>query len=393
MIKKIFKSFFPQGDIVGVDIGSSAVKIALFQKDPKSGTKLKTWGHIPLNLKPDVQPEERKAIIAGEIEKFFKKMGIQTKYAATSVSGNAVIVRYVKLPRLSKKELDLTINVEAEPFIPFDINDIYLSYYILNENIMDEGQPKMEVVLVAAKKDLVNEKIDILTQAGLQPVIIDADSFCLENLYASLPTREENKSVLFLNIGNKVTSLSIISGSRDQAVDSGLSDTVRKKEDIEFNAYTKVVRDIFISGNSMDRAISKSLKVAPEQAQELKKTIKLLTNDEDKLEAIKNYDRQGISASKSCVTVLKALSGEVARSIDFYLSQGVDHSISKIYLSGGSGAMGNIASYLSGEFKVPVEVVNPFSVLSEPAKNIPEELLPSMAIACGLAMRKLKDWQ
>lgn len=393
MIKKLFKSFFPQGDIVGVDIGSSSVKIVLFQRDPKTGLKLKTWGHIPLNIKNDATPEERKAITAGEIEKFFKKMGIQVKHAATSVSGNSVIVRYVKLPRLSKKELDLTINVEAEPFIPFDINDIYLSYYILNQNIMEEGQPKMEVVLVAAKKDLVNEKIDILTQAGLQPVLIDVDSFCLENLYAALPTREENKSVLFINIGNKVTNLSIISGSRDQAADSGLSDTVRKKKEIEFDAYTKVVRDIFISGNSMDRAVAKSLKIAPEQAQELKKTVKLLINDEDKLEAIRNYDKQAIAGSKSCMTVLKDLSGEVSRSIDFYLSQGVDHSISKIYISGGLGALGNISTYLSGEFKVPVEVINPFTVLSEPAKNIPAEVLPSMSIACGLALRKLKDWQ
>ena len=64
-----------------------------------------------------------------------------------------------------------------------------------------------------------------------------------------------------------------------------------------------------------------------------------------------------------------------------------------LLLGAGTGALANISAYLSGEFKVPVEVMNPFAVLSEPAKNIPAEVLPSMSIACGLALRKLKDWQ
>lgn len=386
MFNRVLSSFSKKRDIVGIDIGSSSVKVVLFSHE-KGTRKLKAWGHIPFSLPANAQPDERKAIISDEISRFFKKMGIQSKYVATSVSGNSVIVRYVKLPKMTKKELDLAIKVEAEPFIPFDINDIYLSYYILNDNIQEEGQQKMEVVIVAAKKEAVNEKIDIITGAGLDPVIIDVDSFALENLYSKLPSAERGKSVLLINMGNKVTNLSVIySGS------SNLPDMPVDKNS-EFKPYSRVVRDIFISGSSLDRAIAKALSVPPEQVQEFKKAIRLLMSEEEKLDAIKNYDRQLIISSKSALSVFKDMSLEISRSIDFYLSQGMDASLSRIYISGGLAAMPGLSTYLSGEFHTPVEVLNPFSMLAEMPKNMPTDIMPSMSVACGLALRELKDWQ
>lgn len=386
MFEKILGSFSQKKEIVGLDIGSSSVKAALFSRE-KNGRKLKVWGHIPFNIPANAQPEERKAIISDEISRFFKKMGVQTRYAAASVSGNSVIVRYVKLPKMTRKELDLAIKVEAEPFIPFDINDIYLSYYILNENVQEEGQQKMEVVIVAAKKEAVSEKIDIITGAGLEPVIIDVDSFALENLYSNLPSAEKGKSVLLVNMGNKVTNLSIIHPGVVAIPDAPVN------KDAEFKPCSRVVRDIFISGSSLDRALSKALSVTAEQAQEFKKTVRLLVNEEEKFEAIKNYDRQLILSSRASLAVFKDMSSEISRSIDFYLSQGMDHSLSRIYISGGLSAMPNLSAYLSGEFKIPVEVLNPFSIAAETPKNIPPDIMPSMAVACGLALRELRDWQ
>ncbi|MEW5951024.1 MAG: type IV pilus assembly protein PilM [Elusimicrobiota bacterium] len=386
MLGKIFSSFSAKKDIAGLDVGSSCVKVAIFSNE-KSGKKLKTWGHIPYSIPAAAQPEERKALISEEISKFFKKMGIQTKYVASSVSGNSVIVRYVKLPKMTKKELDLAIKVEAEPFIPFDVNDIYLSYHILNDSVQEEGQQKMEVVIVAAKKEVVNEKIEIITGAGLEPAIIDVDSFALENLYSKLPGAEKGKSVLLVNMGNKTTNLSIIHPGTVSTPENPLA------KDAPFNPYSRVVRDIFISGASLDRSLSKILSVTPEQAQEFKKGIRLLINDEEKLEAIKNYDKQLIVSSKAAMTIFKDMASEISRSIDFYLSQGMDHSISRIYLSGGLSATPNLCAYLSGEFKIPVELMNPFSAAGETPKNMPADIIPSMAVACGLGLRELRDWQ
>ena len=91
--------------------------------------------------------------------------------------------------------------------------------------------------------------------------------------------------------------------------------------------------------------------------------------------------------------MLRDLYTEVSRSIDFYLSQGVEHSISKIMLAGGVSNLGNVGKFLSSEFKVPVEIINPLAFLPEMPKNLPKDVLPSLAVAAGLALRKMKDWE
>lgn len=368
MLSNLAKSLFPPKDIIGIDIGNYAVKVVCFTEEKKV-LKLKDWGIIPLAIKADVPPEDKKSIISGEIKTYLKKKGIQARYAATSISGNSVIVRYVKLPKLSKKELALTINVEAEPFIPFDIKDVNLTYYILND-ISEDGEPKIDTVLVAAKRDAVQDKIDILAGAGLEPLIIDVDSFALETLYERLAPKGENNSVLLLNIGQKVTNLSIIS-----------------------QGTTRVVRDIFIAGSTFDKAIAKTLKCDAAAADAAKKSRGVLVSDEDKEAAIENFDKEAIAVSKAASGVLKDLYTEVSRSIDFYLSQGVDHSISRIIISGGMSNLANMTRFLSSEFKVPVELANPLAFLPEIPKNMPKDVLPALAVATGLALRKLKDWE
>ena len=359
---------FPPKDVIGIDIGNYSVKLVCLTEEKKV-VRLKDWGYIPLSIKADTTPEEKKSIISEEIKTYLKKKGIQTRYAATAISGNSVIVRYVKLPKLSKKGLAMTISVEAEPFIPFDIKDVNLTYYILNDT-SDEGEPKMDTVLVAAKRDAVQDKIDILTGAGLEPLIIDVDSFALETLYERIAPKGDTNSVLLLNIGQKVTNLSIIS-----------------------QGVTRVVRDIFIAGTTFDKAIAKALKSDLAAAAAAKKNRVLLVSDEDKEAVIADFDREGIAVSKAASGVLRDLYTEVSRSIDFYLSQGVEHSISKIIISGGMSNLGNITKFLSAEFKVPVEIANPLSFLPEAPNNMPKDVLPALAVAAGLALRKIKDWE
>jgi type IV pilus assembly protein PilM len=368
MASNLLNMVFPSRVIIGLDIGNYAIKIVCISEEKKT-LKLRDWGYIPLSIKPDVSPEEKKELISQEIKNYLKKKGIQAGYAATSISGNSVIVRYVKLPRLSRKELALTINVEAEPFIPFDIKDVNLTYFILNET-SDNGELKMDTVLVAAKREAVQDKIDIISGAGLEPLIIDVDSFALETLFGRIAPADEPGAVLLLNIGQKVTNLSIIA-----------------------QGVTRVVRDIFIAGGTFDKAIAKALRTDPAAADTAKKNRTLLVSDEDKAAAIEAFDKEGIAVSKAASAVLKDLYTEVSRSIDFYLSQGVDHSISRIIVSGGMANLGNITKFLAAEFKVPVEVMNPLAFLPEVPRNMPKEVLPSLAVAVGLALRKLKDWE
>ena len=170
-----------------------------------------------------------------------KKIGV--KKVATSVSGNAVIVRYVKFPKMSPSELEKTIQFEAEPYIPFDIRDVNISTHILGD-VTEEGQPKMETVLVAAKKELLQERLDILQGAGFKVGIIDVDSFCIENAYEVNREKEKTETVMLINIGATTSNINILE-----------------------NGTSKVVRDLFVAGDNFTKAIQRSLRIEFQEAE------------------------------------------------------------------------------------------------------------------------------
>lgn len=364
---KLAGFFLGQSEVIGVDIGTYSVKIAAVGTD-KGGLRLKAWAHLPLDLKSDASPEEKTQQVVSSIKAALLQKGVTRKNAATSVSGNSVIVRYVKFPLLTKNELKSTLVAEAEPFIPFDINDVQLGFHILGETEA-EGQRRMETVLVAVKKEAIQSRVEILEGAQLKPTIIDVDSFALENVHERLPAAQEPGATLYLNIGHTVTNLSIIEGGA-----------------------TRVVRDVFIAGGTLTKAVMKALQYDFAKAEEIKKAHGLLLDAEEKEQALQEGNRDALGVSQSISGALKDLVAELHRSVDFYLSQGPERSISRIVLSGGTARMRNLVKYLSGELKVPVSVLDPFAFLAEPPADLPEDLKPAMGVAMGLALRRNRDW-
>ena len=363
-------------ELVGVDIGSYAAKAVWLSVTEKT-CKLKGWGYAPYPMKPDTPVEEKKLIIAQTLKDLLKKNAITGKAAATSVSGNAVIVRYIMLPRIAKQDIAAVLPTEAEPFIPFDINEVYLGHHVLGE-VTEDGQKKMEMVLVAAKKDLIKEKMEIFDAAGINPVVIDVDSFTLETVAGRLGHPVEGPAVMILNIGHKATNLSIIE-----------------------KGVTRVARDIFIGGNAFTKAISKNLGIEPDKAEELKRKygIRLQAPVEPAAAAAEaSAPAQAESEEAKVANILhdvfKDLMGEIKRSLDFYFSQGPDRTVGKVFLSGGSANMLNLADIVSSELKIPVEVMNPLAILTEqPKEAVPGEALPALTVAAGLALRKMWDWE
>jgi type IV pilus assembly protein PilM len=353
-------------DVLAVDLGTYAIKCAWIKQE---GNKphLKTWAYIPYKLKPDATPDEKKAEAIKELKAFLIQKGVKIQEAATSLSGNSVIVRYVKFPQLTKAELNATLSTEAEPFIPFDINEVQLGFHILAQ-IVEEGQKKMETVLVAAKKDLVTQRLEILQGAGLNPTIIDVDSFALENVYEKVrDPKLEAGATLYLNIGHMVTNLSII--------EMGV---------------TRVVRDIFISGNTLTKAVMKATQSDYAKAEELKKLHGVIVDPAEKEKALQEGQREALAVSQAVAAVAKDLVGEVHRSVDFFLSQGPERSIGRIVLMGGTAKLKNLSKHLSAELKVPVSVLNPFQFLGD--TDVPADLEPAFAVAVGLALRRNNDW-
>jgi len=367
-LKGLTAAFVGPRYVLGVDIGNYAVKVILILEEG-GALALKAWGHLPVSAKPEASPEEKRVQTVNALRAFLIEKGIKLKEAATSLSGNSVIVRYVKFPRLTKTELSATLLTEAEPFIPFDINEVQLGFHILSE-LVEDGQKKMETVLVAAKKDLVAARLDVLQGAGLVPTIIDVDSFALENVYEKVrEPKAETGAALCLNIGHMVTNLSIIEGG-----------------------VTRVVRDIFISGNTLTKAVMKGLQVDFAKAEELKKTCGIIMDAAEKEKALAEGNREALGVSQAVAAVVKDLVGEVHRSVDFYLSQGPERAIGRIVLAGGTARLKNLPQHLCVELKVPVSVLEPFSFLPNPPADMPAALAPAFGVAVGLALRRNQDW-
>src|SRR6185369_3905096 len=168
--------------LVGLDIGSSAVKAVELKAGGKGGDEYQL-----VNIGLEALPPE--AIVDGAImdsgavidaiQRLFSGSKIKTPDVATSVSGNAVIVKKISLPQMSTEELAESIHWEAEQYIPFDIQDVALDYEVL-----DTGTGgNMDVLLVAVKKDKIGDYSSVISQAGKTPSVIDVDVFSLQNCY------------------------------------------------------------------------------------------------------------------------------------------------------------------------------------------------------------------
>jgi type IV pilus assembly protein PilM len=354
-------------DCIGVDLGSTSLKILQFKGSPGRWSLVR-WAYLPLaNAGPEVPGPERKAQAINLLKAYVSKQKKNApKSAAFSVSGNSVIVRYVKFPKMSRDDLSKTIQFEAEPYIPFAIPEVNIGFHILGD-VVEDGQKKMETILVAAKKEVIGGRLDVIQQAGLSPVVIDVDAFCLENAHDINRKPAERETVLIVHMGASVTTMTI--------VEAGVS---------------KVVRDVFIAGNTLTKSLQRNFQCDAKQAEEMKTRAYLLATPEEREKAMAEQNKEALQMSTVILPVVKDLLAEVQRSIDFYLSQGTDRQVARVLLSGGACRLGNLVNYFSHELRLPVEIFDPLAQV-EGAQAVPADLRPLFSVAAGLALRRDGD--
>lgn len=354
--------------MIGVDLGSTSIKIVQLKGSPGRWSLARPPAFLPLpNAGPEVAGPDRKNQAISILKDYVVKQKLQTiRTTAFSVSGNSVIVRYVKFPKMSKDDLSKMILIEAEPYIPFSIAEVNLGFQILGD-VVEEGQKKIETILVAAKKELIQGRIEVVQQAGLAPTVIDVDAFSLENAYEINRNPATRETVLLVHMGASVTTMTIIE-----------------------NGVSKVVRDVFIAGNTLTKAVQRNFQCDVKQAEEMKARSYLLVTPQEREKAMAEEQKEALQLSTVMLPVVKDLLAEVQRSLDFYLSQGSDRQVGRVLLSGGSCRLGNLVNYFSQELRLPVEVFDPFSKV-EGAKAVAPELRPLFAVAVGLALRRDGD--
>ncbi|MBW1614532.1 MAG: type IV pilus assembly protein PilM [Deltaproteobacteria bacterium] len=173
--------------LIGIDIGSHSIKIVEID-DSKTGMVLKNFGMIELPHDSIVEGSIKEMeVVSSALKNLLTNLKIKNKNVATSISGYSVIVKKITIPKKEEVGLEQSIQSEAEQYIPFDINDVNLDFQILpseKEGTEEEEKEElMDVLLVAAKKDMVEEYISLLHLTDLNPMVLDIDAFALQNAF------------------------------------------------------------------------------------------------------------------------------------------------------------------------------------------------------------------
>ncbi len=336
---------------LGIDIGSHAIKVCELGRTDK-GYRLINLGssQLPANAIEDGILQDPDAI-AKTISTLVKHLKIKGRKAAISISGYSVIVKKINLAVMTDKELESHIQSEAEQYIPFDIDDVYLDFQDLKTNTEEED--RTDVMLVAAKKNVVDEYLAMLQSAGLKTVIVDVDAFALENAYEANFSLKSN--VALVDIGASKMNINII--SRGASI---------------------LARDVVLGSRILTEQIQNNLGVTYEEAEALKIGALPAGDKQEELEKIfVNTTTQWIS--------------EIKRALDFYYSNYPTEAISKLVLSGGGARIKGLDLFFQEETGVPVEIFNPFTNIAVDTNKIDprylEYIAPEMALCAGLATR------
>lgn len=350
--------------VLGLDIGSHSIKV-MELKEAKGGSwRLQKFGlhKLPAEAIVDGAIMNSAAVVEG-IRDLVARHKIKTRDVSSGVSGHSVIIKKITLPTMSEDELAESIQWEAEQYIPFSINDVNIDTQILNYN-EDTGQ--MEVLLVAAKKDIIHEYTAAITEAGLRPLIMDVDSFAVENCFDSNEDLEVGEIVALVNIGASLVNINILN-----------------------NGVTAFTRDINMGGNQFTEEIQKQLNVSYEEAEALKLGGNI-TSAHSTTEAVVPQEVGSILRSTS-----EALSIEIQRSIDFYLATASGLQLSRIILSGGAAKVTGLKDALETTMNTKVEMADPFRRVTYNPKEFDPDYLNDLgamsAVVAGLATRRLGD--
>jgi type IV pilus assembly protein PilM len=350
---------------LGLDIGSTGVKLIQLKEVRRRGTvgfALHSFGMKPLPPEAIVDGAlMNSTAIVQAMQELIAELKIKQKDVAIGVSGHSVIIKKISMPRMSQEELEESIQWEAEQYIPFDVKDVNIDTQILNSDANDQtGQ--MDVLLVAAKKDMINDYTTVVSEAGLSPVVVDVDAFAVQNMFTANYEVPDKETVVLINAGAAVVNINILS-----------------------NGMTVFTRDVTIGGNQFTEEIQKQLNVSYEEAEALK-----IGGGRGDADAVVPQEVERVMSS-----VAEQVAGEIQRSLDFYAGTAADANFTRVYISGGTAKIPALFKTIETRVGVPVEIMNPFKNIEIDNRKFDPgfimDVAPMAAVAVGLALRKPGD--
>jgi type IV pilus assembly protein PilM len=379
----------PRIEAAGLEVGTSALKVVELRPGGIPGLSAVGSRQMPPGLIQDDQVVDPQGL-AEEIKALFEEAGVNRNFVVTAVSNRQAITRNIFVPRMSLQELDEAIKWEAERYIPFPIDEVVLDYYVLdNPDDVEEGG-QLEVVIAAARIDLVSQQVDYLKLAGLEPLVIDIKPFTLlRSLRGSLLGDHLNKATLsgshytegdeigmVLEIAASNTTITLVRGGR-----------------------VLMNRNIGVSGDDFTAAVQRAFGLDFDTAEEVKLdygTASIRTEDDEEL---LNFDakREEYSPSRvyeSLRPVLVDLTTEIRRSLEFFRVQAGDADINRMVLAGGGAKLRGLPEAISDALGFRVDLANPWLTVAVDENRFDLEQLrkigPEFAVPLGLALRGVR---
>jgi type IV pilus assembly protein PilM len=347
--------FGKKQSLVGLDIGSHTIKAVELEATSNRGYKLLNWG-ISAPLAEAIVDGEimDRQLVTDAVSNLLESRGIKSRNVVAAVSGRAVIVKKITMNKLSAEDAQQAVYWEAEQHVPYDINDVSLDFEILGPSPADPKQ--MQVLLVAAKKDMVMSFSDLIREAGLTPLIVDVDSFAAQNALAANYEFGSEEVIAILNIGSEITNINITQGGVPY--------------------FTK---DLQVGGNSFIEAAQRKFNLSQTEA----------------AAAVRGESGTGIDVVPVIEQACEGLATALERAQTYLRTAGEAGAVSRVMLCGGAAMTPGMPEFLNRRFGVPAEIANPLSRIGyDPALFAGQDVMkvaPLLTVGIGLALRRLGD--
>jgi type IV pilus assembly protein PilM len=347
--------FGKKKSLVGLDIGSHSIKAVELELQSNKSYRLTRWGISPPLAEAIVDGEIMdRQLVTDALSNLFETRGIKSRQVVAAVSGRAVIVKKIQMNKLSAEDAQQAVYWEAEQHVPYDINDVSLDFEILGPA---PGDPKqMQVLLVAAKKDMVLSFGDLIREAGLQPLIVDVDSFAAQNALEANYDFGPDEVVASLNLGSEITNINITRGG--------------------IPYFTK---DLQLGGTTFVEACQRKFNISQAEAEAV----------------VRGESTSGIDVTPVIEQSCEALALALERAQAYLRTAGEASAVTRIMLCGGSALTPGLTDYLHSRFSVPAEIANPLSRIHyDPTLFAGQDVMkvaPLLTVGIGLALRRLGD--
>ena len=339
--------------VLGLDISSTAIKLVELSRHG-NGYRVESYAVRPLPANAVVEKNINEVDAVAEVlRQLITQAKTKVKSAAVAVAGSAVITKSIEMPAgLSEDALETQITLEADQYIPYPLEEVALDFEVQGESEKNEGQ--MEVLLAACRREHVDLRVEVLTQAGLAAKVIDVEAYTMERAFGLISDQLEEQDeqvVAIIDIGATMTTLSVL-----------------------VNGKTVYTREQLFGGKQLTEEIQRRYGLSTEEAGLAKKQGGL--PDDYQVEVLEPFK--------------EAVVQQVTRSLQFFFSSSQYNDVDHIILAGGVATLDGLADLVEEKLGTQTTVANPFAKMSVASRVNSVSLAsdaPALMIAVGLAMR------